>query len=122
MKKAVFLDNGAKPIAPYSPGIIANGFLFVSGQIGQVDGKPLDGITAQTQKVMENLKGVVEAGGATMDDVVKCTVYISDMANFAAMNDVYKTFFPGDFPARACIAVGLPMDVLVEIECIVALP
>ena len=57
-----------------------------------------------------------------MDDVLKCTVYITDMANFAAMNQVYQSFFPGEYPARACIEVGLPADVLVEIECVVALP
>ena len=78
-----------------------------------------EGIEAQTRQSLENCKRVLEAGGATMQDVVKTTVFLSDMENFAAMNAVYATFFEGDAPARSAVqAARLPKDALVEIECI----
>jgi 2-iminobutanoate/2-iminopropanoate deaminase len=109
-------------IGPYSQAIIAGGFLFASGQI------PLDpttgtitegGITAQTHQVLQNLGAVLKAAGLSYDRVVKTTVYLSDMANFPAVNEIYATYFPSPAPARATIqAAALPRNVLVEIDLI----
>ena len=122
MKQAIFTNRGPKAIGPYSQAIKANGFLFVSGQI------PLDpetnqliggDIRAQTERVLENLKGIVEAAGSSLDRVVKTTVYLKDMGEFAAMNEIYARYFPGDPPARATVeAARLPRDVRVEIDLI----
>lgn len=113
-------DRGPKAIGPYSQAIRANGFLFVSGQI------PLDPRTqqvvegdvgGQTERVLENLKGIVEAAGSSLDRVVKTTVYLKDLADFAAMNEVYGRYFSSQPPARATVEVArLPRDVRVEIE------
>ena len=112
-------------IGPYSQAIKAGGFLFASGQI------PLDpttgtitegGITAQTHQVLQNLGAVLRAAGVSFDRVVKTTVYLSDMANFPAMNEIYATYFPAPAPARATIqAAALPRNVLVEIDLIALL-
>ena len=109
-------------IGPYSQAIIAGGFLFASGQI------PLDpttgtitegGITAQTHQVLQNLGAVLKAAGISFDRVVKTTVYLSDMANFPAVNEIYGTYFPAPAPARATIqAAALPRNVLVEIDLV----
>ena len=109
-------------IGPYSQAIIAGGFLFASGQI------PLDpttgtitegGITAQAHQVLQNLGAVLKAAGISYDRVVKTTVYLSDMANFPAVNEIYATYFPAPAPARATIqAAALPRNVLVEIDLI----
>ena len=109
-------------IGPYSQAIRAGGFLFASGQI------PLDpttgtvtegGITAQTHQVLQNLGAVLKAAGVSYDRVVKTTVYLSDMANFPAVNEIYATYFPAPAPARATIqAAALPRNVLVEIDLI----
>lgn len=109
-------------IGPYSQAIIAGGFLFASGQI------PLDpttgiitegGITAQTHQVLQNLGAVLKAAGISYDRVVKTTVYLSDMANFPAVNEIYGTYFPAPAPARATIqAAALPRNVLVEIDLV----
>jgi 2-iminobutanoate/2-iminopropanoate deaminase len=109
-------------IGPYSQAIIAGGFLFASGQI------PLDpttgtitegGITAQAHQVLQNLGAVLKAAGVSYDRVVKTTVYLSDMADFPAVNDIYATYFPAPAPARATIqAAALPRNVLVEIDLV----
>ena len=122
MKEIIATDKGPKAIGPYSQAVKANGFLFVSGQI------PLDpqtqtliegDIVKQTERVMENLKGIVEAAGFSLDRVVKTTVFLSDMNDFAKMNEVYGRYFATSSPARATVQVGrLPRDVKVEIELI----
>ena len=109
-------------IGPYSQAIIAGGFLFASGQI------PLDpttgtitegGITAQAHQVLQNLGAVLKAAGISYDRVVKTTVYLSDMANFPAVNEIYATYFPAPAPARATNqAAALPRNVLVEIDLV----
>jgi len=120
VKDVISTDRGPKAIGPYSQAIRANGFLFVSGQI------PLDPRTqqvvegdvgGQTERVLENLKGIVEAAGSSLDRVVKTTVYLKDLADFAAMNEVYGRYFSSQPPARATVEVArLPRDVRVEIE------
>jgi len=107
---------------PYSQAVGAGGFLFVSGQgpIDPTSGQPHRGsIQEQTQLVLNNIKAVLEAAGSSLDQVVKTTVYLDDIRNFAAMNEVYATFFPADPPARTTIqAANLPLGIAVEIDVI----
>ncbi len=106
----------------YSQAVISNGFAFLSGQIplDPATAKIVDGdISAQTERVLENLKAVLEACGSSLSQVVKTTVYIKDMGEFAKMNEVYGRYFPGNPPARATVEVArLPRDVRIEIDCI----
>ena len=121
---AIFTEGAPKAIGPYSQGVCANGFLFVSWQI------PVDpatgvfvsgGIKEQTHQALVNVKAIVEAAGFKMSQVVKATVFLADMNDFAAMNEVYATFFNEPFPARAAVQVArLPKDARVEIEIIAA--
>jgi reactive intermediate/imine deaminase len=121
-------DKAPAPVGPYNQAIAATGpFLFVAGQIplDPVTGEIVSGeISTQTEQVMANLEGILTAAGANWSNVVKTTVFLSDLANFGAMNQVYARYFPPETaPARACVEVArLPKDVLVEIECIAALP
>ena len=122
MREVIATDRGPKAIGPYSQAIRANGFVFVSGQI------PLDPATqqlvagnvqAQTERVLENLKGIVEAAGSSLDRVVRATVFLADMNEFAAMNEVYGRYFQNQPPARSTVQVArLPRDVHVEIDVI----
>ena len=122
MKQIIQTEGAPKAIGPYSQAIKAGGFVFASGQI------PLDpatgqfvsgGISEQTRQVMKNLTAVLEAAGSGLDQVVKTTVFLADMEEFAAMNEVYATFFPSEPPARATVqAARLPRDAKVEIEVI----
>jgi 2-iminobutanoate/2-iminopropanoate deaminase len=125
MKKEVKTDKAPQAIGPYSQGIVANGFVFCSGQIpivpqtGQLD---TGGIEGQTRQVLKNVSAVLEAAGTSQDNVVKATVFLQDMNDFAAMNKVYAEFFKTPFPARAAVQVArLPRDVKVEIEVIAIL-
>ena len=125
MKEIVLTDRGPKPIGPYSQGVKANGFLFASGQVA-IDPKTnefLGGdIRQQTERAMENVKGVVEASGSNLSHVVKTTVFLKDMNDFAVMNEVYGRYFPLAPPARSTVQVaGLPKAALVEIEVVALL-
>ena len=125
MRDIVQTDRGPKPIGPYSQAVRANGFLYVSGQVA-VDPKTgeLTGadIQQQTQRTLENLKGILEAAGSNLHHVVKTTVFLKDMNDFAAMNEVYAKFFTLAPPARSTVQVArLPKDALVEIEVIAGL-
>jgi 2-iminobutanoate/2-iminopropanoate deaminase len=123
--ETIATDRGPKAIGPYSQAVRANGFVFLSGQI------PLDpntqlvvegDVAAQTERVLENLKGVVEAAGSSLQHVVKTTVFLSDMNDFAAMNEVYSRYFTAHKPARSTVEVSrLPKDVRVEIDLIALL-
>lgn len=121
-KQAVHTDQAPAAIGPYSQGIIANGFIFTSGQAALIPGtKTLaeSGIQEQTRQTLENLKAVLEAAGSSMSSVVKSTVFLKDMNDFAAMNEVYATYFPNTPPARSTVQVArLPLDALVEIEMV----
>ena len=122
MKQVVSTTGAPAAIGPYSQAIVSNGFAFVSGQI------PLDpatgalvegGIAEQTARVLDSLKAVLEAAGSSLSSVVKTTVYLKDMGEFAAMNEVYARYFTENPPARATVeAARLPKDVRVEIDCI----
>jgi len=109
-------------IGPYSQAIEANGFVYASGQlpIDPATGMfPEGGICEQTRQSLLNAKAILEAAGSGLDKVVKTTVFLSDMGNFAAMNEVYAQFFKAPFPARSAIAVKtLPKNALVEVECV----
>jgi 2-iminobutanoate/2-iminopropanoate deaminase len=122
MKKIVSTEKAPKAIGPYSQAVISGGFAFLSGQIplDPASGQIIQGdVAAQTERVMENLKSVLEACGATLESVVKTTVFLKDMGEFAQMNEVYGRYFPANPPARATVeAARLPRDVRVEIDCI----
>ena len=122
MKNIISTERAPKAIGPYSQAVVSNGLAFLSGQI------PLDpstnqiitgDIAAQTERVLENLKSVLEAAGSSLERVVKTTVYLKDMGEFAKMNEVYGRYFASNAPARATVeAARLPRDVSVEIDCI----
>ena len=122
MKKQISTTNAPAAIGPYSQAIEANGMVFVSGQL------PVDpatgefaegGIKELTRQSLTNMKNILAEAGLAMDNVVKTTVFLADMADFAAMNEVYASFFEGVAPARSAVAVKtLPKGALVEIECI----
>ena len=122
MKSKVQTEHAPAAIGPYSQAIKAGGFVFVSGQI------PIDpqtgqfvsgGVAEQTERVLKNLSAVLEAAGSSLEQVVKTTVFLADMKDFGAMNEVYARFFSAEPPARATVAAaGLPRDARVEIEAV----
>jgi 2-iminobutanoate/2-iminopropanoate deaminase len=125
MKDVILTARGPKPIGPYSQAIKSNGFLFVSGQValdpqtGEFVGTD---VRQQTERVMENLKGILEASGVSFHHVVKTTVFLKDMNDFAAMNETYARYFTVAPPARSTVqAARLPKDALVEIDLIASI-
>jgi 2-iminobutanoate/2-iminopropanoate deaminase len=125
MKEVVHTDRGPKPIGPYSQAVKASGFIYLSGQVA-LDPKTGDliggDIRQQTERTLENIKGVLEAAGSNLHHVVKTTVFLKDMNDFAAMNEVYARYFTAAPPARSTVQVArLPKDGLLEIEVIAAL-
>ena len=125
MRDVVLTDRGPKPIGPYSQAIRTNGFLFVSGQValdpktGEMTGAD---IRPQTERVFENIKGILEVAGSNLHHVVKTTVFLKDMNDFSTMNEVYAKYFTSAPPARSTVQVSrLPKDALVEIEVIAVL-
>ena len=124
MKKPISTERAPKAIGPYSQAIVSNGMAYLSGQI------PIDpatnqmiegGIELQTERVLENLQAVLEACGASLNSVVKTTVFLKDMGEFPKMNEVYGKYFAENPPARSTVqAAKLPRDVSVEIDCIAA--
>ncbi|HNY40346.1 MAG TPA: RidA family protein [Bryobacteraceae bacterium] len=125
MKQIISTEKAPKAIGPYSQAVAWNGLVYLSGQIplDPVTGQLVDGgIAEQTVRVLENLKAVLEASGSALADVLKTTVFLKDMGEFAAMNEVYGRYFGENPPARATVeAARLPRDVRVEIECVAAL-
>jgi len=125
MKDIVLTDKGPKPIGPYSQAVKSNGFLFASGQVAldPRNNEFIGGdIRQQTERAMENIKAVVEAAGSNLHHVVKTTVFLKDMNDFAAMNEAYGKYFTAAPPARSTVQVArLPKDALVEIEAIATL-
>lgn len=122
MNKIISTDQAPQAIGPYSQAVLANGFAFLSGQIpldpatGQLTGTDIE---TQTERVLQNVKALLGACGTSLDRVVKTTVFIKDMSEFAKMNEVYGRYFQQDPPARSTIeAARLPRDVKVEIEVI----
>lgn len=124
-KKIIATDKAPSAIGPYSQGVQAGDLLFVSGQlpIDPSSGVMAEGIEAQTKQSLENVKAIIEAAGGTISNVIKCTVFLKDMNEFAGMNKIYAEYFTENFPARAAVEVArLPKDANVEIEAIVKMP
>jgi 2-iminobutanoate/2-iminopropanoate deaminase len=121
MRHAVTPAAGAPAIGPYSPALRAGQFLFLSGQIPLTAAGTVveGGIREQTTQVLENMRNLLEAGGADFTSVVKTTIYLADLADFAVVNEIYATCFVEPYPARATVQVArLPRDVRVEIDAI----
>jgi 2-iminobutanoate/2-iminopropanoate deaminase len=120
MKAVVNTQSAPAPIGPYSQAIVAGGFVFVSGQIAinPANGElMMDDVKTETKQVMENIKAVLSEAGVDFSDVVKTTIFLKDMQDFAQVNEVYGTYFTGEFPARETVQVaGLPKNVNVEIS------
>jgi 2-iminobutanoate/2-iminopropanoate deaminase len=122
MRKAIKTEKAPKPIGPYSQAVTEGDFIFLTGQgcINPVTRKmELGDVRSETKRTFENIRAILEAAGSSLDDVMKCNVYLRDINDFAAMNEVYATFFAAPFPARTTIQAGaLPGGIAVEIECI----
>lgn len=121
MKQAINSKNAPAAVGPYSHANAASDLVFVSGQLGldPQSGKLAEGVEAQARQGMENLKNVLAEAGTTFDNVVKTTIFLNDIADFAAVNDIYKTYFTDNYPARSCVEVAaLPMGALFEIEAV----
>lgn len=122
-KEIIQVPNAPK--YPFSPAVRAGDYIFVSGQGGFVDadGNSVAGIEAQTRLCLDNINRILSAAGSSLTDVVKVTIFLGDVANFAKMNEVYQTYFPEDYPARSTAVTGLVMpNMLVEMECIAYRP
>ncbi|XP_017872740.1 PREDICTED: ribonuclease UK114 [Drosophila arizonae] len=122
VRKLISTANAAKPVAPYNQAVVADRTVYVSGCLG-LDKTTMKlvpgGATEQTEMALQNLEAVLKAADSGIDKVIKNTVFLKDLNDFGAVNDVYKRVFNKDFPARSCFQVAkLPMDALVEIECI----
>jgi 2-iminobutanoate/2-iminopropanoate deaminase len=122
VKQIIKTDHAPQAIGPYSQAIKTNGFVYASGQIAidPATGQLVEGgIAGQTEQVLRNLTAVLEAAGTSFDQVIKTTVFLADMADFATMNEIYAKFFGSEPPARATVqAAGLPRDARVEIEVV----
>ncbi len=124
MRQTIFTERAPKAIGPYSQAVIWEGLVFASGQIplDPATGQVVEGdIAVQTERVMENLRAVLEAAGSSLAQVLKTTVYLQDVSEFPRMNEVYGRYFPAEPPARATVEVArLPRGARVEIEAIAA--
>lgn len=119
-------DRAPEPKGPYSQAVIHNGLLYISGQVpvDPASGELLRGtIEEESEMVLNNIKIIVEEAGAGLEDVIRVTCYLADMADFGRFNNIYKTFFEQEPPARTALQAGrLPLDVQVEVDAVVALP
>ena len=122
MKKVISTPKAPAAIGPYSQAIEINDMIFTSGiiPINPANGTLVDGsIEEQTKQVFDNMKGLLEDAGSSRDKIIKTTVFIKNMEDFSRVNEVYASYFTGDFPARSCVEVArLPKDVLIEVEAI----
>ena len=122
MSEIVATPDAPKALGPYSQAVKANGFVFLSGQIPLEPGTQKfveDGIAEQTERVLKNIEAILKAAGSGLDKVVRCVVFLKDMNDFAAMNEVYGRFFTKSFPARSTVQVArLPKEALIEIEAV----
>lgn len=121
MKLVVQTTSAPKAVGPYSQAVASGDLLFTSGQLGldAQTGKLADGVEAQAKQAMENLGAVLAAQDLGYGNIVKTTIFLTDMACFSAVNEVYRSFFTGEYPARSCVQVAaLPLGACVEIECV----
>lgn len=119
--KIISTQNAPQAIGPYSQAIVANGIIYTSGQIGLLPNGEMagNGIVSQANQVLNNLKAVLEAGGSSMGNVIKTTIFLADMDDFVPVNEIYAQHFGSHKPARSTVAAKtLPKNALVEIECI----
>jgi len=120
--RSILTDKAPAPIGPYSQAKVVNGFIFTAGQIpiNPVTGKMVEGdIKVQARQALENLKAVLETGGSGMDKTVKVTVFLMDLSDFSAMNEVYAEYFGKSKPARSAVQVAkLPLNALIEVEAV----
>src|SRR5690349_16055860 len=124
-RQSVFPSSRPRPASPYSPGIRYGNLVFTSGQVGaDPAGQVPPGIREQTQNCLDNIQAVLEAAGTNMAHALKATVFLTDMADFAAMNEVYRKAFPGDLPARSTVGVSALArpELKVEIEVVAGIP
>ena len=123
-RRKVLSDKAPRPGGPYSQAIISGGTIYVSGQ-GPTDPKTgrIDAVTFEDQaiQVFENVKAILEAAGSSMSKVLRVNVYLADLEDFAKMNEVYRRYFTGDFPARTTIGAQLLLKMLIEVDCIAAI-
>lgn len=123
-KEIIMVPNAPK--YPFSPGIKAGNYIFVSGQGGFQDpktGEVIEGIEAQARQCLENVKRVLEAAGSSLDDVIKVTIFLGNVDDYAKVNEVYQKYFPKDYPARSTAVTGLVIpNMLIEMECIAYCP
>lgn len=120
-KQIISTSNAPGAIGPYSQATRVGGALFTSGQLGidPATGKLAEGVRAQAEQSMRNLGAILSEAGMSYADIVKTTIFVQDLADFKTVNEVYASFFEGDYPARSCVQVAaLPMGGLVEIECV----
>lgn len=120
-KRVIATDKAPAAIGPYSQAIEVNGMIYTSGMIPVIPetGEIVSGIENQVKQALTNVRNLLESAGSSMDKVIKTTVFIKNMDDFAAVNAVYATFFTGDFPSRSCVEVArLPKDVLIEVEAV----
>jgi 2-iminobutanoate/2-iminopropanoate deaminase len=122
MRNAIMTEKAPKPLGPYSQAIVDGDLIFLAGQgcsnprTGFLE---LGDVRSETKRTFENVRAILDAAGSSLDDVLKCNVYLRDINDFTAMNEVYETFFSAPFPARTTIQAGaLPGGIAVEIECI----
>lgn len=121
MKKIIHTTNAPQAIGPYSQAVLANGFLFISGQLGVKPSGEFAGVSVeeQAEQSMKNLEAILLEAGMKFENIVKTTIFLADMDDFVKVNEIYKRYFSGNFPARSTVAVKtLPKNALVEIEAI----
>ncbi len=122
MRHTIVTEKAPKPLGPYSQAVVEGDFIFVAGQgcTNPLTGRlELGDVRSETKQTFENVRAILQAAGSSLDDVMKCNVYLRDINDFAAMNEVYERFFAAPFPARTTIQAGaLPGGIAVEIECI----
>ena len=119
MRKTVIVEKAPDPAGPYSHAVVANGFVFISGQ-GPVDpesGTMPDAFPDQVRQTLQNVRTILEAAGSSLEEVVKVNAYVTDLTRFAEFNEVYKEFFGNDPPARTTVAAAL-LGILVEVDCV----
>ncbi len=120
MRRVIRTSDAPRPLGPYSQAIVAEGFVFVAGQLAVNPASnelELGDVRSQTRRALENIRAILEAAGSSLSDVVRVGVFLADMNDFQAMNEVYREFFPDDPPARTTVGVTMP-KIRVEIDCI----
>lgn len=122
MRRTLMAEGGPAPAGPYSHAVVANGFVYISGQgpVNPETGDMPDGFTDQVRQTLQNVQTILEAAGTSLDNVVKVNAYVTDLTRFAEFNEVYKEFFQNDQPARTTVGANL-LGFLVEVDCVAVL-